>query len=127
MRSKSGMLVAPERTMSAALMTNIAEAVRDIFCSVLDAEVTFVFMRSSRLKLVRSGEVVCGQAGMSRKKSIVNRPSKRPARTSPMFQARPDLRLIIPVVLRKEVLRGACLGDASSPGRCDHTVLFGRA
>ena len=70
MRSRSGMLVAPERAMSAAVMTNIAEAVRDIFCSVLDTEVTLVFMRSSRLRLVKSGGVACGQAGRGKRRSI---------------------------------------------------------
>jgi hypothetical protein len=63
------MLVAPERPMSAAVMTDIAEAVRNIFCSVLDNEVTLVFMRSSRLKLVKSGGIAC-EAGNGKRRSI---------------------------------------------------------
>ena len=98
MRSRSGILVAPERAMSAAVITNIAEAVRDIFCSVLDTEVTLVFIRSSRLKLVRSGGVVCDQAGIRREKSIVNGARKLTARTILV------LRLIMLVLRAVEVL-----------------------
>ena len=64
------MLVAPEREMSTAVMTNIAEAVRDIFCSVFDTEVTLVFIRSSRLRLVKSEGGACGQAGRGKRRSI---------------------------------------------------------
>ena len=40
MRSKSGILVAPERRMSSAVITKMAEAVRESVCDVLETEVT---------------------------------------------------------------------------------------
>ena len=54
MRSKSGTLFAPERTMSSLVMTKIAAAVLEIFCSFFETEVTSMFIRSSRFTLVKS-------------------------------------------------------------------------
>jgi hypothetical protein len=93
--------------MSGAVMTNIAEAVRDIFRSVLDTEVTFVFMRSSRLRLVKSGGAACGRAGRGKKRSIAILASRRPTLTRrPPFEAGSDLLrgLIMLIPLRKELL-----------------------
>ena len=53
-RSRSGMFVAPERRISSFVITKIAAATRDSFCSFFDTEVTCTFIRSSRLWLVKS-------------------------------------------------------------------------
>src|ERR1022692_803040 len=58
MRNRSGMQFAPDRAMSSAVITKTAEGVFDIFCSFLETEVTSMFIRSSRFKVVRS----CGDA-----------------------------------------------------------------
>src|SRR6202158_2995593 len=47
MRNKSGIFVAPERWMSSCVMTKIAAAACDIFCSFLETDVTSIFIRSS--------------------------------------------------------------------------------
>jgi hypothetical protein len=129
MRNRSGMLVAPERAMSAAVMTNIAEAVRDIFCSVLDTEVTLEFMRSSRLRLVKSGGVACGRAGRGKKRSIAISASRRPTLTRhPPFEAGSDLLhgLIMLIPLRKELLLTVtAMADLYAKAH-DYTVFFGR-
>src|ERR1700674_912403 len=54
MRSRSGMLVAPERRMSSWVITKMAAATLDNFCSFLDTEVTSMFIRSSMLFSARS-------------------------------------------------------------------------
>src|ERR1700722_19898920 len=54
-RRKSGMLVAPERRMSSCVITKIAAPVFDNFCSFFETEVTWMFIRSSRLTVERSG------------------------------------------------------------------------
>src|SRR5260370_12557913 len=54
-RRASGMLVAPERLMSSAVMTWMAAGGRNCGSSVLDTEVTLVCASSSRLMDVRSG------------------------------------------------------------------------
>jgi hypothetical protein len=48
------MLVAPERRISSWLMTWIAAAARESFCSFFETEVTSMFISSSRLISVRS-------------------------------------------------------------------------
>ena len=58
MRSKSGILVAPERRMSSWVITKIAAATCDNFCSFFETEVTSVFIRSSRLSLERSSALL---------------------------------------------------------------------
>jgi hypothetical protein len=60
------MFVAPERLMSSAVITKIAEAVRESFCSLFETDVTSTFIRSSRLLVVKSVEVCCGHAGKAR-------------------------------------------------------------
>jgi hypothetical protein len=54
MRNKSGIFVAPDLWMSSCVITNTAAAVRDNFCPFFDTEVTSMFIRSSRLTVVRS-------------------------------------------------------------------------
>ena len=53
-RRRSGILVAPERRMSSWLITKIAAPVFASFCSFLETDVTWTFIRSSRLNWVRS-------------------------------------------------------------------------
>src|SRR6202050_2329995 len=62
MRSKSGMFVAPERRMSSEVITKIAAAARETFCSCFETEVTLMFIRSSRLSFARSLGGFCGHA-----------------------------------------------------------------
>src|ERR1039458_1274569 len=81
MRNRSGMLFAPDRAMSSAVMTKTAEAVFDIFCSFLETEVTSMFIRSSRFKFVRS----CGDAW----------PAQTSQRTANMISHKSDLRLFL--------------------------------
>src|SRR5580704_6319603 len=54
MRNRSGMFKAPELRMSSWVITKIAAATCDNFCSFFEAEVTSKFIRSSMLVLVRS-------------------------------------------------------------------------
>src|ERR1035441_1939804 len=54
MRSRSGMLVAPERRMSSPLITKAAAAVRERLCSLFETDVTLTFIRSSMSSLLRS-------------------------------------------------------------------------
>jgi hypothetical protein len=125
MRSTSGMVVAPERAMSAAVMTKMAEAARDIFCAVLDTELTLVFMRSSRLRLVRSEGIACGQAGRNRKNSIANWPNLRPAfRARPLFEDSLDspCGLMTPIPLRKEILQRVDAEAVFMPTRASSLV-----
>src|ERR1700684_1379571 len=63
------MFVAPERLISSAVITKIAEAVRESVCSLFETDVTWTFIRSSRLFVVRSVEVCCGHAGKARNPS----------------------------------------------------------
>jgi hypothetical protein len=58
MRNKSGIFVAPDLWMSSCVITNAAAAVRDSFCSFLDTDVTSMFIKSSRLTVVRSPRTV---------------------------------------------------------------------
>src|SRR6266571_957464 len=53
-RSRSGRFVAPERPISSWVMTNIAVATCDIFCSFFETEVTSMFIRSSMFIAARS-------------------------------------------------------------------------
>src|ERR1700744_2697577 len=62
-RNKSGIFVAPERRMSSCVITKTAEAMRESFCSVFDTDVTWTFIKSSRLESARSAGLCCGQAG----------------------------------------------------------------
>src|ERR1035438_2667445 len=54
MRSRSGMLVAPERRMSSRLITKTAAAVRERLFSLFETDVTLTFIRSSMSSLLRS-------------------------------------------------------------------------
>jgi hypothetical protein len=54
MRRTSGMFVAPEVRISSRVMTKIADAIRDNFCSFFETEVTSMFIRFSMLTCVRS-------------------------------------------------------------------------
>src|ERR1700680_1189846 len=47
MRSRTGTFVSPERRMSSCVITNIAAAACDIFCSFFETDVTSIFIRSS--------------------------------------------------------------------------------
>src|SRR6266852_734905 len=88
MSNRSGMFVAPERRMSPWVMTKIAAATWDIFCSFLETEVTSMFIRVSILTCVRSpcgavgtfAEEACGHAGWQASKSVIT--SWHPARVS---------------------------------------------
>jgi len=60
------MLFALERRMSSWLITKMAAAVCEAFCSFLDTEVTSMFIKSSRLRSARSLGRFCGQAGQMR-------------------------------------------------------------
>ncbi len=48
------MLVAPDRRMSSGVITKIAAAVRESFCSFFETEVTLTFIKSSIFIAVRS-------------------------------------------------------------------------
>src|SRR5579864_2627262 len=66
MRSRSGMLVYPDRRMSSCVMTKTAAPVVHSFSSFLETDVTLTFNRSSRLALLRSlGGVGDGFGGES--------------------------------------------------------------
>src|SRR6266571_4106759 len=58
-RSKSGTFVAPERQISSWVMTKMAAAVLESFCSFFETEVTSTFIRSSMLVVVRSFGGIC--------------------------------------------------------------------
>src|SRR5438445_8723310 len=59
------MFVAPERRMSSWVMTKMAAAVLESFCSFFETEVTSTFIKSSMLVLVRSFGCVCGACPMT--------------------------------------------------------------
>lgn len=59
MRNRSGMFVAPERRISSWVMTKMAAAVFESFCSFFETEVTSTFIRSSMLVVVRSFGGAC--------------------------------------------------------------------
>src|SRR5580658_4844224 len=62
-RRRSGIFVAPEPAISSAVITNIAEATRESFCSFFETEVTSTFIRSSRLWFARSFDFCCDRVG----------------------------------------------------------------
>src|SRR5450631_628448 len=62
-RNRSGIFLAPERWISSCVMTKIAAAACDNFCSFLETEVTSIFIRSSMLRSVRSAGFCWDQAG----------------------------------------------------------------
>ena len=49
--------------MSSCVITKIAAATCDIFCSVFETDITSVFIRSSRLSLERSFGACCARVG----------------------------------------------------------------
>src|ERR1700691_1822000 len=64
MRSKSGIFVAPDRRISSCVITKIAAAACDSFCSFLETEVTWIFIRSSSETSERSrGAADCAADG----------------------------------------------------------------
>jgi len=86
-RSKSGIFVMPERRMSSCVITKIAAPVFASFCSFLETDVTWTFIRSSRLNCVRSrGVGVWPATGMATPKL---RPRVIPIRTRGMTILRP--------------------------------------
>src|ERR1700685_3812651 len=98
------MFVAPERAMSSAVITKIAEAVRESVCSLFETEVTSTFIRSSRLFVVRSVEFCCGHAGIARNAKInrhrSTRPAKRHSRRQKVWQGpwRPSVPIGFPLM-----------------------------
>src|SRR5260370_15554124 len=54
MRNRSGIFVAPECRISSGVITKIAAATSDSFCSFFETEVTSIFIRFSILTCVRS-------------------------------------------------------------------------
>jgi hypothetical protein len=58
------MLVTFDCRISSAVMTKTADAVRESFCSVFDAEVISMVIKSSMLLSPRSFGVSCDQAGI---------------------------------------------------------------
>ena len=96
------MFVAPERAMSSAVITKIAEAVRESVCSFFDTEVTWTFIRSSRLLVVRSVESCCDHAGNARNPTRAICARVREVMRSRNWLLFPPLRLRIPFPFTQE-------------------------
>ena len=90
-RSASGMLRAPERRISSCVITKIAAAALASVCSRFDTDVTFRFIRSSRLIAVTSGKSWAETALVS----------SAPARTPPTARLNRFARTVIAASLQQ--------------------------
>src|SRR6266849_1817701 len=79
-RKRAGIFVEPERRISSWEITKMAAAVWDSFCPFFETEVTSMFIRSSRLRSVRSAGFCCGQTGRAIAVRIARRARMHPPR-----------------------------------------------